>query len=72
MLIVWQNLLLPEDQRLLLQIDSQVHYWPRSWSQVEIYNHAVPSDWYISFSQPRYGTHWLIIRPEYSRIVFSE
>lgn len=71
MLIVWTTLLIPRDQQQLQIIDPRVHFWPRAWTPVEVYNAAIPSEWYISFSHNKYGLIWVLKRPEHSRIVYD-
>lgn len=69
MLIIWGTKLIIPVQAQLTQLDPWVNFWPRSWSPVEQANAAIPSDWWISFSHPRYGTIWLLKYPEYCRVV---
>lgn len=63
MLLVYLDLLLPRDQQRIKDLDHRAKYWPRSWASSYDYNHAVPCEWYISFSHRRCGLLWLI---EYS------
>ena len=46
-----------------------VSYWPRSYAHTDSYNAAVPTDWWLLFSDPLYADIWLIKYPEQSRIV---
>jgi hypothetical protein len=46
-----------------------VSYWPRSYAYTELYNSAVPTDWWLLFSDAMYADIWLIKYPEQSRIV---
>jgi hypothetical protein len=53
-----------------LQLWSQwVRYWPRSWVNTEVYNAAIPADWWLLFSNPWYSDLWLLQYPEQSRII---
>jgi hypothetical protein len=54
---------------LLQSWQGQVQYWPRSWSQQDSYNAAVPLDWWLLFGNVMYADIWLIKYPEQSRIV---
>jgi hypothetical protein len=46
-----------------------VSYWPRSYAHTELYNYAVPTDWWLLFNDAMYADIWLIKYPESSRIV---
>lgn len=72
MLIIWNTLLLPEEQRELVQVDSQVHYWPACYMKGIGYNAVVPIEWWISFSRASFGVLWCIKYPIHSRVVYSE
>lgn len=72
MLLIYRYSLTIPDQELLLRIDSRVQYWVRSWVGSGLYNHAVPIDWWISFSSSSHGLIWVMQRGEYSEIVYSE
>jgi len=46
-----------------------VNFWPRSYAHTEIYNSAVPTDWWLLFNDVKYADIWLMKYPEHSRIV---
>lgn len=69
MLIVYLEQFVPAQQQLLLQWCSYVHYWPRSWANTEVYNAAIPSDWWLLFHNAYHADIWLMKYPENSRIV---
>ena len=54
---------------LLITWRGAVSYWPRSYAHTELYNAAIPVDWWLLFSNPLYADLWLIKYPEQSRIV---
>jgi hypothetical protein len=54
---------------LLESWQGQVSYWPRTWSQQDVYNSAVPTDWWLLFNNVLYADMWLMRYPEQSRIV---
>ena len=54
---------------LLQSWGHQVRYWPRSWSQQDVYNAAVPTDWWLLFSNVACADMWLLRYPEQSRII---
>ena len=70
MLIAWENILLEEDQRLLVRIDSQVCYWPCRYVKDSGYHSCIPIEWWILFSAQKYGLIWLLDRSRYSRVVY--
>ena len=72
MLLVYHYRLTVVDQELLINIDHRVSYWPRSWVQTNVYNSAIPEDWWISFSSSNLGLLWIMYRPEYSEIIYRE
>lgn len=69
MLIVYLEQFHRAQEQLLISWGSQVHYWPRSWAHTDAYNSAVPTDWWLLFSNPLYADLWLIKYPESSRIM---
>ncbi len=69
MLIVYLEPFQRQQQDLLIQWRSHVHYWPRSWVNTEVYNAAVPVDWWLLFSNCQYADIWLIKYPEQSRVI---
>lgn len=69
MLIVYLE---PLQQLQIAQLErwSQwVNYWPRSWVNTEVYNAAVPADWWLLFNHCFYSDLWLLQYPEQSRII---
>jgi hypothetical protein len=54
---------------LLQSWGRSVQYWPRSWSQQDTYNAAVPTDWWLLFNNVLYADLWLLQYPEQSRII---
>ena len=69
MLIVYLE---PFNSRHTVMLQSwgeSVRYWPRSWSQQDAYNAAIPTDWWILFNNPLLADIWLIRYPEQSRII---
>jgi hypothetical protein len=72
MLIVWLTILPPEDQQQITYIDPRAKYWPRNWAEGLGYNEAIPIDWWISFSQGKYGLIWIMRYPQWSRIVYQD
>lgn len=72
MLIVWDTILVPEDQRLLVRIDSRVSFWPCRYVKDLGYNVCVPIEWWISFSSRKYGLIWLLDHSDHSKIVYSD
>lgn len=69
MLLVYLEQLQQEQQRLLLEWTTFVHYWPRSWAHTDHYNAAIPTDWWLLFNQPLYATKWILLYPEHTRII---
>ena len=69
MLIVYLEQFQAVQKQLLLSWRDSVHYWPRSWAHTDEYNSAVPTDWWLLFSNPLYADIWLIKYPEQSRII---
>jgi hypothetical protein len=54
---------------LLQSWQHQVRYWPRTWSQQDAYNAAVPTDWWLLFNNVLLADMWLLRYPEQSRII---
>lgn len=69
MLLVYLEPLVVEQQQILVRWQDQVKYWPRSWSQQDAYNAAIPTDWWLLFSQELLAAQWLIMYPDRTRIV---
>jgi hypothetical protein len=69
MLIVYLEQFLAPQRDLLVSWGRRVHYWPRSWQQGDLYNSAVPTDWWLLFHDPLYADIWLMKYPEHSRII---
>jgi hypothetical protein len=69
MLIVYLEPFQHPQQLLLSQWQQHVHFWPRSWSQQDIYNAAIPTDWWLLFNNVLYADIWIMKYPEQSRIV---
>jgi hypothetical protein len=69
MLIVYLESFSHSHTVLLQSWQGQVQYWPRSWSQQDQYNAAIPTDWWLLFGNVLYADMWLLRYPEQSRIV---
>ncbi len=69
MLIVYLEPFVRPQENLLVSWGRSVHYWPRSWSQTDDYNAAIPTDWWLLFHSPLHADIWLMKYPENSRIV---
>ena len=69
MLIVYLEPFVVAQQELLVSWRSYVHYWPRSWANTDCYNSAIPTDWWLLFSNYMYADLWLMKYPEQSRVV---
>lgn len=69
MLIVYLEPFQRTQQQLLISWQGRVHYWPRSWAQTDHYNSAIPTDWWLLFSEIMYADIWLMKYPENSRII---
>jgi hypothetical protein len=59
-LIIHLDRLSVNQQEDLQGLDPRAVFWPRSWVQTYEYNFAVPTDWWIHFSQDRYADYWLL------------
>jgi hypothetical protein len=69
MLIVYLEPLQKPQTIILQSWGESVRYWPRSWSQQDVYNAAVPTDWWLLFNNVLYADMWLLRFPEQSRII---
>lgn len=69
MLIVYLEQFETPQLRLLTLWQPAVSFWPRSYAHTDLYNAAIPTDWWLLFSDVRYADIWLIKYPEQSRIV---
>lgn len=72
MLIVWHGELIVERQRAIVTLDSRASFWPRAWHYASNYNAAVPSEWWISFSQGKLGLIWTLRWPDHVEIVYRD
>jgi hypothetical protein len=69
MLIVYLEPFGQRQYQLIHSWHTHVRAWPRSWSQQDTYNAAVPTDWWLLFSTVAYADLWLLQYPEQSRII---
>jgi hypothetical protein len=69
MLIVYLEPFNARHTVLLHSWQGQVRYWPRSWSQQDVYNAAIPTDWWLLFNNVLYADMWLMRYPEQSIII---
>lgn len=69
MLLVYLEQFKVSQRDLLLSWAPSVQYWPRSWAGGDIYNSAIPTDWWLLFSNPVYADIWIMKYPEHTRIV---
>ncbi len=69
MLIVYLEQFQRSQEQLLVTWKNFVHYWPRSYVHTDAYNAAIPTDWWLLFSNPLYADLWLMKYPEQSRII---
>jgi hypothetical protein len=69
MLIVYLEPFSRSHTQLLHSWQGQVRYWPRTWSQQDVYNAAIPTDWWLLFNNVLYANMWLMRYPEQSRII---
>lgn len=69
MLIVYLEPLQVQHTRLLTNWQDWVRFWPRSYAHVELYNAAIPTDWWLLFSNNAVATQWMLQFPEHSRII---
>lgn len=69
MLIVYLEPFAIAQRELLISWRSYVHYWPRSYVNTEVYNAAIPVDWWLLFNNALYADLWLIKYPDQSRVI---
>lgn len=69
MLIVYLEPFQATQHRLLLEWQSHVNFWPRSYSYTDLYNAAIPTDWWLLFNNVLYADIWMMKYPEQSRII---
>jgi hypothetical protein len=69
MLIVYLEPFGQRQHQLILSWNKHVHAWPRTWSQQDTYNAAIPTDWWLLFNTVVYADLWLLQYPESSRII---
>jgi hypothetical protein len=69
MLIAYLEPFEPPQHQLLLSWAAHVRYWPRSYAHTELYNAAIPVDWWLLFSNLSYADMWCLRYPEHSRII---
>ena len=69
MLIVYLEQFQRSQLDLLLSWDRAVHYWPRSYAHTDIFNAAIPTDWWLLFSSTGHADIWLMKYPDASRVV---
>ena len=69
MLIVYLEQFQRSQELLLQSWRDSVHYWPRSYVHTDAYNAAIPTDWWLLFSNYYLADIWLIKYPEQSRII---
>lgn len=69
MLIVYLEPLQRSHIQLLTSWQDLVRYWPRSYAHNGEYNAAIPTDYWLLFSEHALATQWLLQYPEHSRII---
>jgi len=69
MLIVYLEPFGQRQYQLIHSWNTHVRAWPRTWSQQDTYNAAIPTDWWLLFSSVHYADLWLLQYPEQSRII---
>ncbi len=69
MLLVYLEPLIVAQTELLNLWRPAVHYWPRSWAHTDQYNSAIPTDWWLLFSNPVYADLWLMKYSDNTRVV---
>lgn len=69
MLIVYLEQFQRSQIELLYSWDRWVHYWPRSYVNTEVYNAAIPTDWWLLFNNAMYADIWLMKYPDASRVI---
>lgn len=69
MLIAYLEPLHCGQQQLLISWQEHVRYWPRSYARAELYAAAIPTDYWLLFSNLSYADMWCLKYPEHSRII---
>lgn len=69
MLIVYLEPFQRSQLELLTSWRDLVHYWPRSFAHTDAYNSAIPTDYWLLFSQQMLALQWLMMYPESSRVM---
>ena len=69
MLLVYLEPFQKVQLELLYSWTTAVHYWPRSYAHTWEYNAAIPTDWWMLFSNPAYADIWLIKYPDHTRVI---
>lgn len=72
MLLVYLEPFQQAQQQLLASWRLGVTYWPRSWAYTDLYNAAIPTDWWLLFSNYSYADIWMIKYPELSRVIMRD
>jgi len=72
MLLVYLEPFAPSQQQLLASWTTAVSYWPRSWAYTEQHTVAMPTDWWLLFSNSFYADIWIIKYPELSRVIMRD
>lgn len=72
MLLVYLEPFQSHQLTLLRSWADHVHYWPRSWANTQVYNAAIPIDWWIMFASMPLADIWLLQYSEHSRIIYRE
>ena len=68
-LIVYLEPFQAQQHTLLSSWQAYVNYWPRSYAYTELYNSAIPTDYWLLFNNVMYADMWLIRYPEQSRVI---
>ncbi len=69
MLLVYLESFTAPQTKLLLQWRGAVDHWPRSYAHTEVYNEAIPTDWWMLFHRSALATQWLLLYSDHTRIV---
>jgi hypothetical protein len=69
MLIVYLEPFHKQQQQLIISWSTHVRAWPRSYAHTELYNAAIPIDWWLLFNNVLYADLWIMKYPEQSRII---
>lgn len=72
MLLVYLEPFCRSQQLLLASWQPAVTYWPRSWARTLDYNAAIPTDWWILFSNILYADLWIMKYPDSSRVIMRD